>query len=564
MKKTHLFFVLLFTAPLLIAGHTTSNAWQQESIASTAAASAAAGTQEAITITVTNGTSFTATPNLWLKQSDVQVVGTLDQALAQLPKFGLNHAVTINMGAGTDASATVSGFSGSGSITITGTLAVTTFDGDDTGTCDTATTTTCTPTAPGWTASEALGSLIEFTNVDGSNELTYRSPTIQTTGVITVLAVSSLNNGDTYRIVAPSSIVTALTVKQNSIPITFNYMKVAGLTQQDNRNVTFNACQFSAAATTSTNNWLETYSNTVFTASSAPTWNDTAKIVFTNTVLKTSNATITGARRVTGDVVALATTTSSALTLNQVDNVAIGFDAKNCTYTPLTTNDVAMYVLSGIGLTGTNNTGATGAAFNGITNVKLAGTTPTLVGTAQVSVNAASTTWATVVAYTGFRFGSAWFHGAAASTTFGIGGPATIGGTLVASGATTLSSTLQVNGAAAFSGQLGANGYLTTPIGTTSGAGTVIGDATAASTKSYVVITSGAASSGILTQAPNATTSLAQVISNQTGNTILVYPATGSVQINALGVGNPYSLTNGSAIMVWGTSTTQEWAVPLN
>jgi hypothetical protein len=465
--------------------------------------------------------------------------------LGYLPKT-INHDVTISItGTGTQASATVAGFGGAGSLTITGALIAADTDGEQSGTCSAATTTTCTPTAPGWAASGLLGYLVEFTDV-GPGTLTYRVPTINTTGVMTVLAVSTLNNNDTYRMVMPGTVFTSLTVKQTSLPVTFNYIEASDLALNDNRNLTFNASRMVGISGTSANNMLETYTNSSFVSSSTMAWTNATTLTLTNVVLYASNVTATGVRRITGDVVALSTTTSSALTLSQVDRAALGFDAKNCTFTPLTLTDVTRYQVSGIGLTGTSNTGGFGFIASGTTDIYYTAT-PTLVGTSNAQVNG------TTVIYTS-QVGVRQFWGGSSITSAATD--------LILVAATVAGNTVGSTGTS--SGYLYNQGAVREAFASVAGAGTTISDATAASARSYVFITSGAASSGFKLQTPTVTPGVTQEIINQTANNILIYPSAVGVQIDALGAGNPYTLGPGKAIKTYSASATQYYTVALN
>ena len=513
-------------------------------------------TQEALSLTVATTGSDTS-PGTITTQAMATAHGafaTLNGALAALPKE-LSHAVTISVGAGTYATSTVSGFHGSGSLTFTGVMASPGLTGSMTGTATAATTTTITPTTPGWVASELLGSFVEITDV-GVGTLDYRPITINTTGVVTFLAISTCNNNDTFRILVPTTILTSLTVTQNSCPVTFNYCRIGGKTDTSNTSATYNVCKFQAATTTSSNNLLTTFTNCIWAASSVPSFTDTAKLVFTNCCLHVSNMTVTGARRITGDMVALACTTSSALTLNQVDMVALGFDAKNCTFSPLTLTDVTKYVVSGIGLTGTSNTGAVGVAASGDTCLEFS-STPTLVGTANASANGTTHTWANASTSATTMYGSVKYI-STPGVTWGTGG-----------GNVTILGTITVNTSLNVSTNATVSGTFSTAYAAVSAAGSAIGDAAAASSGPTVLVTTVGAGQGILLPVPTTTPAKTQDYINLGANTLNIYPSSGSTQIHLVGtglqaLGAPVTLAVNKLMRIYPASATLYYAVLLN
>lgn len=547
MRK--LLFIIL--ALPLVAAHPVPHVVQQEAIASQSAAAAASGTQEALTITVTDGTSFTATPNLWLKQSQVQTVGTIDQALAQLPKT-VNHAVTINVGAGTYASATVSGFSGAGSITINGAFAVATgFTGTMSGTT-TAASTQGSATSYGsirqspatWTANELRGKA--FIEVDLSGTLYYR--VIQATDTDDAYGYMFPSEPDSvaYRILENDSVVvTSLTVSQNTIPIAVNIMKVSDLTSSRNSSLSFTNVSFVSASNTSTYNRYESYTECIWDTSSASfSYGD--HLYLGTGIALASNLTASYMRLITGEAHhAQSATTTPALTMTNVLQADMGFYATDCTFTPLSLNDVLQYDASGFGLIGASNTGTVGVAATGRVLMTY-GTAPTLVGTSNFSANGITVSW------------PATTNGGWHSSTVSVY-PSTV------SGATTLTSNAAITATTA----LTASSTFLTTYGAVSGAGTAIGDATAASSASSVFITGGAANSGLLLPVPTVTPAKVQDYVNASGQTIKIYPSSGSTNIyllgtGLLGVGTAYSLTDGKSLRVWPSSATTYYAVLVN
>ena len=339
-------------------------------------------TGAAITLSVGSGSTYT----------------TLDAALASLPKI-INHAVVINMGAGTYSSATISGFSGAGSITVNGTLATQSLGGDMTGTAGGSSTTAILHNAgTAWTSSALLGYFAEITDTAVQY---YRPIVSNTTTLATVQTLSQLSSGDTFRIVAPSTIITALTVSYNQLPVTLNYVTVTTSTITANKY--FKGTVGIYTTLTSTRNAYIDLTTATLNGAIAFTDDAVVNIEWTYGGGSASVA-CTGVGRLKGEYYSRFKTGSSAVTLTRVGMVTWGYLARDCTFTPMTLVDT-VYIVGGEGLKGTSNTGAVGVASSGHTTLRYS-TRPTLVGTADASTNGTTHTWATIEATSTLQYGS--------------------------------------------------------------------------------------------------------------------------------------------------------------
>lgn len=367
--------------------------------ASTSLSTAADGVTEALAITIDPAASFTPGTTKWLNQADV--TGSIDSfadLVAVLPK-NINAAVTVTVLGGTFASASLSGYGGSGSITINGTLAVQSLGGSMTGTAGGSSTTAILHNAgTAWTSSALLGYFAEITDTAVQY---YRPIVSNTTTLATVQTLSQLSSGDTFRIVAPSTIITALTVSYNQIPVTLNY--VTATTSTLTANKYFKGTVGIYTTLTSTRNSYIDLTTATLNGAVAFTDDDVVNVEWTYGGGSASVAA-TGVARLKGEYYSRFKTGSSAVTLTRVGMVTWGYLARDCTFTPLTLVDT-VYVVGGEGLKGTSNTGAVGVALSGHTMLRYS-TRPTLVGTADASTNSTTHTWATIEATSTLQYGS--------------------------------------------------------------------------------------------------------------------------------------------------------------
>lgn len=502
--------------------------------------SAYQGTQENMTITVTSGTNFTATGSLWVTQEDCQTVGTVAQAIAQLPKL-INHTVTINVGAGTYASTTISGFTGAGSIIIQGTWANESKTGAMSGTLTGGTTTTSAENSgTTWTASQLLDSFLMLS--DGGS--TYRRP-IKANGAttITVNTLSAMSSGDTYAIQYPSSLLTALTITDNETTIGITGFEcTTSVSALRNDYVGFTWCSFKGTYVTQYN-FREAIDSCLFWNGSQPSISDCHTLIFTYPLLHVANMTLARINTIQGDVEALACTTTSALTLTNVDTALLGFNSVSSTFSPLTLTDVKNYTVSGIGCTGTTNTGSAGVVFGANTNFFYS-TTPTLVATSNFSLPGGTTAnWTASIANNSqYREGSVTLNRGTAPTSHNQ--------------STGTISTLTADS------QLLASAIIRLPFTTLAGAGSTQGDATAASSVFAIYLT-GNNLTGVLLPTGQTSPSKIQLYINTSANTINVYPPSGATitqGATSLGLNAPIVLTTGKSVIVVPTSTTVFYA----
>ncbi|TXH41504.1 MAG: hypothetical protein E6Q97_37525 [Desulfurellales bacterium] len=482
----------------------------------------------AVNIVTASGGTISQTPS-----------GTIQAAIDALPRV-LNHAVTINIGAGAIAGFTVAGFTGSGSITFVGTMAtVTPTTGSASGTAAASTSSTILK-GSSWTVNDFQDKFLSNTT-----RSTVRPIKSNTATDIITHTIASQASGDSFAVVSPSSDVGDIVVSGCKVAVTLQNLDINSLTCDDNRHLTVTRCLFQNSdadgSVYSQDDRRLTITDCVFKSDADVVTDGTDRVTVHTSVVHVGQVSVSLAKKLSTEIYANACT-ASALVMDGCLYSELDFEAVSSTATPLVISDCPSVTTRNNGLVGSSNSGAPyGIDVSGNSHVNIGSYNTLSGGTGDVICD--GMTGAAVTMYANIAASGGTLVGDRASIVYGSAYGTITKKYIESAGDIRAVTTLFY----------GFEGWTYSAVTAFAGGGQASATLVGATMTDVTVCAS--AGDSIKLYPDYSAAGRRMLIRNSTANAVNIFPGTGG-QINSLGVNNAYSLAAGYSVWIVSTSGT--------
>lgn len=497
-----------------------------------------------IPVDITDGTSVDPAGEVFRSQSDLDAYlaanstsnfKNVGPVLACLPQT-LAHNVTLNIASGTYAAVDIPAFQGKGVLRFVGTIdLMTPATGSATGTAGAGTSSTSIVGAS-WTADDFQQHLIEITSGGGAPAV--RPCLTNDATTITVHAIAGADNTSVYRIGSPGAVIGAMTSDGCRAPIEFYGCDVASFSPVGFRKVTMEAAKLQNANSLADLGDHLRLINTVVMNNVDFQTDGVRKVEVTNVFVDDGSISIVDAAKAITEIEAHACD-QTALYMEDVRRAQIGFNAVDCTATPMDLVGVNASP-AGTGIAGTNNTGAFGISISEGTWIDLVGHSTLSGSTNDLEVQGQAMGY-TQIQNSG---GTGWNRGSAAVVSSGTG--------------TITADQFTANSDHTIGGSMNLFGLFRMPFSQVTATGSDLAGA-AAMANVASVINGGAVDTGVRLFATPAWAGEIQMIFNDSGSNKKIYPGNASHTIGGGGAGVPVNLADGAGLICFAAVGGTDW-----
>jgi len=293
-------------------------------------------------------------------------------------------AHVIELDSGTTAALDLTGYLGTGSITVRGAWAdVSATTGERSGTCGSGTNTTSVVKPTGganWTVDDFNGKWLKLVSSDGATTH-YRVVLDTTTTAITIRAASGVDETWTFSVVEPGSTITAVTGADSSLPIVFENVYFGLLDLDRMGKVTVKRCGFDTTQAAGTLDLDDVRAfnmeDCYFGSNGTAILTDVTQTDIDRSVVDGA-VTLSNCQNVAADFYSDGAS-GTPLTIEYARRVRLAYQCSSAGATALVLKGIDNFAPEGTGVTGTSNTGY-GIQFSDggwydITGVTLTGST---------------------------------------------------------------------------------------------------------------------------------------------------------------------------------------------